>query len=94
MKRMIRNVQAASDFRTFDGYSIDEVLELFPEIYEYYLARVSDDIDRVYIPRHIAKCEYIGVLDTEGQYYVWEGDGEDGPGWYEVTFEELADLLY
>ena len=92
MKVTKKKIQAASDFRTFGGYSLDEVEESFPDLYYDMFYDLRTDVDEVFIsndPENI----YIGAHDkNEDRYYIWRTDLED-PGWYEVDFEELFRYL-
>lgn len=92
MKITRKTIQAASDYRTFDGLSLDEVEESYPEIYADYFYDIRNDVDEVYISKN-ADCMYIGTHDkSEDKYYVFRNDIAEA-GWYEVDFEELFEYL-
>ena len=97
MKITRKTIQAASDYRTFDGLSIDEVEESYPTIYYDYFYDIRNDVREVFLSKN-PECKFVGVEDTEGKYYVYKTttyyeDGEVDPGWYEVTFQELFNYL-
>lgn len=97
MKITRKTIQAASDYRTFDGLSIDEVEESYPNIYYDYFYDIRNDVREVFLSKN-PECKFVGVEDTEGKYYIYKttthyGDGEVDPGWYEVTFQELFSYL-
>lgn len=93
MKVTKRKIQAASDFRTFDGYDLDEMQEIFPDIYMDFIYDIRYDVNTVYISKN-PNCPYIGVQDSLGDYYVYVNDHPDfEPGWFEVTFTELSNYL-
>ena len=93
MKITKRKVTASTDYRTFDGFRLDEVEEMFPDIYYDYFYDIRNDVEEVYISRD-PECEFVGALDTDGMYLVYKKEDPDfGPGWFEVTFEELAEYL-
>jgi len=86
-------ILAASDFRTFSGYDLDELEESFPDIFYDYIYDIRHDVSRVFVS-HNPKCEFIGALDSDGGYYVYKKEDPDfGPGWFEVDFTELAEYL-
>ena len=93
MKLTKRKIQAASDFRTFDGYDLDELQESFPDTYMDYIYNVRYDVAKVFLSRDV-DCDYIGCQDSLGDYYVCNiiESGYD-PEWFEVTFQELSDYL-
>lgn len=92
MKITRKPIKAASDYRTFDGLSLDEVEESYPEIYADYFYDIRNDVDEVYISKN-ADCMYIGTHDkSEDKYYVFRNDIAEA-GWYEVDFEELFEYL-
>lgn len=93
MKITKRKIQAASDFRTFAGYDMDEMQESSPDVYWDYLYDIRTDVQRCFISFN-PNCEFIGVQDSLGDYFVYKVDDPDfGPGWFEVTFEELSEYL-
>lgn len=62
MKRWVRAVQ---DFRNFDGYTVEELEEFYPD----YLDEIGIDVDgasQVYIPRN-----------TNNEFVAVEYDGND-----------------
>lgn len=81
MKRVIR---ASSDYRKFDGYSLDEVREFYPE-YQSWPVDYSR-AKEIYIPRNRNNA-YIGVKYRDGFRLV--GDGEEFP----VSFSLMSDYL-
>ena len=97
MKITRKTIQAASDYRTFDGLSLDEVEESYPNIYYDYFYDIRNDVREVFLSKN-PECKFVGVEDTEGKYYIYKTttyyeDGEVDPGWYEVTFQELFNYL-
>lgn len=94
MKITKRKIMAASDYRTFDGLALDELFESNPDLYYDYFHDIRFDVDEALISRN-PNCPYIGVIDKEGKHYVYKNAelGEEGPGWYEVSFAELFDYL-
>lgn len=92
MKLTKRKIQAASDYRTFYGYSLDELEEIYPDIYADFFYDIRNDVDEVFISSNPAN-DCIGCHDmSEDKYYIWNEDVND-TGWYEVTFEELFNYL-
>ena len=88
-----RKVTAASDFRTFNGYDLDELSEWYPDILYDHLYDIQDDIKQVFVSNN-PECEFFGVEDLSGNYFVYKQyDPDYGPGWFEVDFAALADYL-
>lgn len=86
-------IQAAEDFRSFNGYDMDEMKELFPDVYYDWLYDIRTDVKQCFISEN-PQCKFIGVQDTLGDYYIYKIDDPDfGPGWFEVSFEELSEYL-
>lgn len=92
MKLTKRKIQAASDYRTFDGYDLDEFQEIYPDLYMDFIYDIRYDVQKVFVSRN-PECNFIGVRDTDDGYYVYDNSMVVDPGWYEVTFSELADYL-
>lgn len=92
MKITRKKIQAASDYRTFDGLSVDELEESESELYYDYFFDIRKDIREAFISKN-RDCKYVGVEDQEGKYYIYDAEGSEGPGWYEVTFDQLFEYL-
>ena len=90
MKLTRKKIQAASDYRTFVGLSLDEVEESNPDVYYDYIYDIRFDVDTVYLSKSDSN-NMVGVQDKEGKYYVY--NAEDEPGWYEINFDELFTYL-
>ena len=92
MKITKRKIQAASDYRDFNGLSLDEVEESYPDLYYDVISDIRNDVDEVYLSNDPANF-FVGVHDkNENRYYVLRTDIVDS-GWYEVDFEELFKYL-
>lgn len=90
-----RKINAASDFRRFDGFTVEELQEIYPDIFEDMIEDIQEDIDEIYISKNPA-CPFYGVKELDGSIDLWVPDRYgrmEGPGWFEVTFEELAQAL-
>lgn len=93
MRITCRKIQASSDFRIFDAYSVEEAEEMIPEIYYDFFYDVRNDVNQIYVSKN-PLCTHIGAQDSDGRYFVYdEAEPEFGPGWFEVTFAELSDYL-
>lgn len=92
MKITHKKIQAASDYRTFDGLSIDEIEESYPDIFEFYFKDIYNDIEEVYLSKN-PNNNRVAILDTDGMYCAYLANGTEGPGWYETTFKDLFDWL-
>ena len=96
MKKLLRTIQAAQDFRQFYGFTIDELIEDESPYYYDLFRDIEDDVEFAYLSAN-PKCNWIGVLDTTGRYYVTsisdvEYD-EWQPYWKEVSFEQLCNYF-
>lgn len=92
---MKRYIKATYDFRTFDGYFLDELEENDKQLYIDVFHDLRNDVEVAYISRN-KDCPYIGAKDYADNYYVWVREtSEKFPdhAWYEVTFDELAKLM-
>ncbi len=96
MKKMIRTIKAAQDFRDFYGYTIEELKEDESPYYYDVFWDIRYEVQVAYISNN-PNCHWIGALDTEGRYYVTSiGDVEYDewqPYWEEVSFEQLCNYL-
>ena len=93
MKISRKKIQAASDFRVFSGLTLEELSESDPDLYYDFFHDIRSDAELAYISKN-SDCDFVGVKDNEGKYYVYKKSyGIDGPGWYEVDFNELFNYL-
>lgn len=93
MKITKRKITAAQDFRSFDGFSPEELKELDPDFYYDVVYNIRNDVDTIYLSKN-SDCEYIGALDSDGNYFYYKlNDPETIETWFESSFEELANLL-
>lgn len=95
MKRLIRPITAASDYRHFDGLDLSELKDSYPYVYlNYFEDTDTSDIVQVFIPKSPEECKFIAFEDTDGIYWLWDPNGSEGPGYYEVSFDELYQLMF
>lgn len=89
MKLTKTKITAASDFRGFNGYDLEELKEMLPNIYNDYFYAIRSDIETAYVSTD-PECRYVGAKDTHGDYYVYS---PDELRWAEVYFTELSRYL-
>lgn len=87
MKITKKKIQAASDYRTFDAYTPEEIDEMFPDWETWASKEEIHDAELVYLPKS-EENPYIGIKYPDGEIWVY-GAGRDA----KVSFEELCDYM-
>lgn len=84
MKRLVR---AVSDFRSFDGYTVEELEEFYPD----YLDEIGIDVDgasQVYIPRN-PNNEFVAIEYNVNDIRLYRNGQYD----CKVSFGTMYDVL-
>lgn len=87
MKITKKKIQTASDYRTFDAYTPEEIDEMFPDWKTWASKEEIHDAELVYLPKS-EENPYIGIKYPDGEIWVC-GAGRDA----KVSFEELCDYM-
>lgn len=79
----------ASDFRKFTGYTLEELEEMRPAVYNddryCIISFRPSEIDQVFLSKN-SNCKYIAIQYTDGELIVTDGK--------KVTPVEFDDLYY